>query len=324
MTDEQPRALSVIVGARLRAAREAAGRRQADIAAAANDFGLEWGRSSVAALEAGNRKLSTEELVMLRHILLHAGIFEPELIKDDDQIAFTNRFSMWGRDFKRGLLGEADRRRLRQELRARKAAIASPGEDPESVTLPEELPPDQQKKHLQATVDFLSPGVIAERVWPHVRTRDVGRAWSGSRTELERKIADAIDADPVTVAVLAHVLWGLRADIERDRRTALRGDFETPRALQSARGHVTRELIEEAKAEWQDKRLVFIQEATKLLAMYDDVDQMSRWIERQNRRVRQQIEEDRLAGEADKRASIENDAMYDMAAQAEAEEASDD
>lgn len=58
----------------LRRLREAAGRRQEDVAVAARQLGLDWGRSTVGMLEADHYELKAAELLLLPLVLLRAGI----------------------------------------------------------------------------------------------------------------------------------------------------------------------------------------------------------------------------------------------------------
>jgi transcriptional regulator with XRE-family HTH domain len=64
-----PVPLPQVVGFRIRQLREMFGKTQEDVAAAARRIGFDWGRSSVASLEAGQRQLSAEELLALPAII---------------------------------------------------------------------------------------------------------------------------------------------------------------------------------------------------------------------------------------------------------------
>jgi transcriptional regulator with XRE-family HTH domain len=65
--------LSQVVGFRLRELREMVGMTQDHVARAAQRLGFEWSRSSVAALEAGDRDLSAAEFLALPYILDEAA-----------------------------------------------------------------------------------------------------------------------------------------------------------------------------------------------------------------------------------------------------------
>ncbi|MFE4921280.1 hypothetical protein [Streptomyces sp. NPDC056661] len=72
-------------------------------------------------------------------------------------------------------------------------------------------------------------------------------------------------------------LWGRSAGEERDERTSTRGEYETRRALQSARGHVTRELIGELQEEI-DRRWPEVEEILSgLEAALADPIKISEW-----------------------------------------------
>jgi len=68
-----------MVGANMRRVREAAGRRQEDVAAAAREWGIRWTRSTVAEAEAGTKPLNAAELLLLSRILQAAGCDAPGL-----------------------------------------------------------------------------------------------------------------------------------------------------------------------------------------------------------------------------------------------------
>src|SRR5439155_26501278 len=61
--------LHQLVGDRVRALRQAAGRRQEDLAAAAREYGFDWVRGTVASIEAGQRRVTLEEFLALPTIL---------------------------------------------------------------------------------------------------------------------------------------------------------------------------------------------------------------------------------------------------------------
>jgi transcriptional regulator with XRE-family HTH domain len=66
--------VSAAIGSTIRHLREAAGRRQEDVASSARDLSLLWVHATVAALETGRRDLSIEEFLLLPRILQGAGI----------------------------------------------------------------------------------------------------------------------------------------------------------------------------------------------------------------------------------------------------------
>lgn len=122
--------LSQVVGSRLRHFRTFGGLRQEDIASTAKSYGLDWSRSSVAMLEAGSRRLSAEELLLLPYIVRDAvlersggtgqilvalgELLEPNIL---ETLALTPTFSL-SRPMVRSWLGEAYPRKIRMPARS--------------------------------------------------------------------------------------------------------------------------------------------------------------------------------------------------------------
>lgn len=75
--------LATLVGRNLRRIRDERGWRQEDVALRCNDAGLEWRRSTVAAVEAGSRVLVLDEVVLLALALL-VGV--PDLLAGDEHV----------------------------------------------------------------------------------------------------------------------------------------------------------------------------------------------------------------------------------------------
>jgi transcriptional regulator with XRE-family HTH domain len=74
-----PDVLHRLLGAHLRALREAASRRQEDVAIAARTHGFDWLQATVAMIERGHRRLSLEEFFALPSIGRAAGLGEVPL-----------------------------------------------------------------------------------------------------------------------------------------------------------------------------------------------------------------------------------------------------
>ncbi|MGW3738031.1 hypothetical protein [Streptomyces sp. NPDC005148] len=99
---------------------------------------------------------------------------------------------------------------------------------------------------------------------------------------MAERIARPDDGKPVDiqlVVVFALGLWGRSPGEERDARTAERGEYDTKRALQSARGHVTRELISELQVEvdrrWPELEKIF----GELERVIDDEVKLQEWVD---------------------------------------------
>ncbi|MGC0317322.1 helix-turn-helix domain-containing protein [Kitasatospora acidiphila] len=282
------RPIAEVVGDRIRKAREAAGLRQADLADAAATLGFSWGRSSVAALEAGNRKLSIEELVGLNTILEVAGLRIDPLIADDDKILMSETFVIWGRDFRRQLLRESEQYLIFDSARNSESRLADAWgfTGPELHPLGESLDPEFRLLTAQVHVDMKAMIYIGALTWPNLGRSGAVSAVIGRHSEAEKKIADKLGLPtPILVRLMARALWGCPLEEERDRRAKARGDYAGRRALQSARGYVTRELTAELKEEWGAKS----REANKLIrsiaSTYGDAEGIERWFIEMDRRV---------------------------------------
>lgn len=223
--------LSELIGRRFLHFRTAAGLTQDHVSTAARRAGLGWGRSTIAQLEAGTKQVSAEELLLMPFVWL---------------IAFDQEMTL------PGLLGpwDGDRRGERVDL------------TPDAA-----LTPAAAVRVLTGSVaaDVLTSGAVEipatrsgrvgpalerlegyRRLWPAMpRTRlvSVEEAAAG---EAEQKAARRLGVAAADVSVLAHRLWGRGLTAERDRRVeGARGESASPRSVQAARGHITRQLLAE-------------------------------------------------------------------------------
>lgn len=288
MNDDKPRTLSQLIGERVRKAREAAGRRQQDIARAANILGFDWTRSSVASLEAGTRKLSPEELARLPIVLLGASIPPTDLVLEDDEIALPVG-TIRGQailhpplradpallaDFEelRSAITESRRdtpiTQLRYRLESRLWLInrrgeASRGEDDRAI--------------LAEIVAQAAPLIVASVAWDdRIDQSKVGRVLATTRTELERKSATRLGTRPEIVACMAQVRWSRSIDQERDQRAKDEAPEASGRALQSLKGHITRTLIAELGEEWAARGGQVEELFARLRSHGDDVEAQAR------------------------------------------------
>lgn len=254
--ERAPEPIAQILGRRLREAREEAGLRQEDIAQAATRFGFKWGRSSVAALEAGARKLSAEELLMLPRIAQEVGLPGDQLIQDTDAVLINDDLALWGRSLRRMLLTRSESQSLHKanKQHRKKFEDAIFARTP-ATTLPivgEFLNPDERLRNARFYVDRYASMLLGVYLWPQLDEHQARKAVARSvhPAEADRKVAAKIDADPHTVSLMAEALWGRSLTEERDARADERSDHEDPRALQGARGYVTRELTQELNLAW--------------------------------------------------------------------------
>lgn len=249
-TNEKPQPLSVVVGESLRRFREARGLRQEDIAEEARKYGFSWGRSSVASLESGNRDLSVNELLLLPSIIKKLGGWEEPLVPSDARLLINESLWMPASQIPSHVFALFAPSATPQKLEAG----VEPVED-EDLLLgsTEEEDHDSVERRIATARRVVVYEYMFRRLWPQRSDMEFVRFLVG--LEISRKVADRIvtpdgqRADSSLVHVFGLGLWGRTVGAERDARADARGSYETKRALQSARGHVTRELIEELQAE---------------------------------------------------------------------------
>ena len=225
-----PPNLETALGSRLRALRDAHGVTADTVAAHARRLGLSWQRSTVGTIEAGRRRLSGDELLLLP-LLLSMALPVTISLRDllDVDIALTPELVMTPTGFQQ-LLDEKTSLyggyRLTSGSGARRE-IAEKGSGADDWRRIEQLWPDVNRG---ARLDL-------------ARMRAVQRAAGG---EAEQKASRTLQCRPLEVSAVAHRLWGHGLTEERDlRMRAADSHDETPAALRVRRGHVTRILLQE-------------------------------------------------------------------------------
>ncbi|MFI2431951.1 helix-turn-helix domain-containing protein [Streptomyces sp. NPDC018693] len=276
--DDKERPLAVIIGERLKLFRQERGLRQADVAAAAAEWGLPWARSSVAALEGGSRNLSIEEALMLPLVMGELGGWDKPLVPDDADIALTSKSGIQGMYIPvlaNGLTSETASLTEKSPLSESSYGIRGATQ--------EDASPDQDLYSYQRHAEETAWKLFCSRVYPELNFRDVAHGMNlGKDLELVAKVAKRLtlpnDGPPSwgIVNVLSRALWGQSLEAERDERAAQREGLQG-RALQSAKGHITRDLTAELEAEalrvWPELDGVFGQLAT----IWNDPEQLREW-----------------------------------------------
>ena len=93
----------------------------------------------------------------------------------------------------------------------------------------------------------------------------LGREYLDAQGDAERKAARRLGTTPFDVAKFARHLWGRSLTEKRDALVAERvGGAATPRTLQAHRGHVTRELLDELRGEFNRAQGNIDEHATNL------------------------------------------------------------
>ncbi len=233
--------LAAAVGARVRALREAHQLRQEDVAQAARSLGFRWTRTAVANLEAGHRRLSAAELLVLPDMLNFARLDRvrersrpvvelADLIPEDEWIALTNESRILGRALRMVVRGELSRVRTTDldipALREMRAGTAEALAGLHRVLGQREA--------------------IWQAVWPEAGDPEMLEAAREAAGESEQKAARRLGVPAFAVALEARRRWHRSLSAERDRRVTAQGRNMTERrTLQALRGHISRSLLSE-------------------------------------------------------------------------------
>ncbi|MEU5394553.1 helix-turn-helix domain-containing protein [Streptomyces tibetensis] len=273
--DGKARPLSAIVGERLRDFREAKSLRQADIAAAAAQAGLSWSRSSIAALEAGSRNLSVEELLVLPHVLLNAGGWDEPLIPPTAYIEMNG-----GRRIKASIIPQLAAA-LTNVARWTPDSVA-PEEEEINFLGQESRALDHGLEDARMHARYGALRTFFAQAYPQFSYEQTAqdRNFDGDLTsKIAARIAPSMDHGVRfnLARFLPVALWGRPAHEERDLRTARRGEYESKRSLQAARGHATREMIEELNQEIENRQELITSIFSQLERIWDDKDELTDW-----------------------------------------------
>ncbi len=235
--DQQPAPnLSAVIGQRMRALREAAGDRQADVAKRARLHGLDWTQPTVAAIEMGRRAVAIEELLVLP-ILFGGPNYDDftgrELVDfmppDGSYVALGKGAAVSARFLRSVARGETERVRVDDFP----AVFKNMKFDFEPIV--------RMEKFILAGWPELAEMKAEEA--EYARPRDF-------RDDTVVNAARRLDVDPLDVSVGARLLWHRPFAEERDRRAIEAADHDAPpRTIQALRGHVTRELLAELEPE---------------------------------------------------------------------------
>jgi transcriptional regulator with XRE-family HTH domain len=212
------------IGQQLQRVREEKGRTAEDVAQSARWLGLSWHRPTVRQIEQGQRSISAAELILLPVIY---SVPLSELLPQGT-VWLTSELGVYGREVRKVLGGDYS---------PSTRALHAPG-----------------GWHLKGTSDQ-DPVERAVRV-----ARAVGEIWrrtswpphavaqhaQDNPDEAETKAAKRLGTTPHYVAYAARETWGRGLAEEREVRLRERGELpEGKRAVQSARGHITRTLVAE-------------------------------------------------------------------------------
>jgi hypothetical protein len=196
------------------------------------DAGIFWARSTLAAIEAGERAVTLQELAKLsvfRHKALETWFAgEPDELIDLDGthaprkglVSLVNgaRFDEMG--------SSAERLRRSEGL---------DGRDWSPIV-------DAQIRGIEEAFDTAHKAM--QRWWPRGPKDSVADVILAARGDAEMKAARRLGISSIEVSALAHRLWGRGLSEEREARLAPTTDSAS-RATQAQRGWVTRTLLAE-------------------------------------------------------------------------------
>lgn len=220
------------IGKRLKVLREAANRRQEDVAAAAQSCGIGWKRSTVAMFESGRYELKADELLLLPRILHLAGVADLSLrallMGEDDELTVTETCR----------IGSAELGKLFGRQPASKVGWSS--------SLPDDEDADTSAGVGSTSAGLLKLAASGQAMPPSLRTHAV---WRGLNGEAEAKAARKFEVDISEVVNTSIDLWTRSLSDERDQRVdqAIEdgGLDVSPRTIQAFRAHTTRALLKE-------------------------------------------------------------------------------
>jgi transcriptional regulator with XRE-family HTH domain len=214
--DRKAVTIDAIVGSNVRRLRIARGWSQDEVARRAREEGLQWSRSSVAAVEATNKTIDVSELVLLS-LALDARI--DELLAGDERVQ----------------LGDDTTRRLWEVRRILASDGARKGIEPPKGEI--EI---MTRKEMEARMPNLR-GFMED-----ARQDLSARAASAASGEAEQKAARKFGIGAQQLSIFAFDLWGRSLTEERDARVnEADAQSGSAKSLQALRGHVTRHLLAE-------------------------------------------------------------------------------
>jgi transcriptional regulator with XRE-family HTH domain len=232
--DGKTQTVGQLIGRNLRAMREAEGESQDKLAERVRAAGLNWSRSTIAALEAGTKTLDVGEFALLSVALLQP----PERLLAGP-----------------GWIEAAPGARMTAEALRR---VHNGSEAFGEITMADLDTPEIREARetwAKATTPALAEGLeetqrrfaTYQRIVPRFTHGQLRAAQFAARNDAEMKAARKLHLDDaVEVAFAALRLWGRSLTEERDARvSAMAPPDASPRTLQALRGHITRQLLEE-------------------------------------------------------------------------------
>ncbi|WP_300611040.1 helix-turn-helix transcriptional regulator [Trebonia sp.] len=231
----QPVEIHELIGLGIRAARERKGWRQEDAAAQFRFFGLTtWRRSTVADVEAGRRRPSIGDLLL---VALALDVTLADLVPENvpERIDLGDGASMGAAEVRALLSGDHE-------------ALGNlepddvhwvPGNDAVAAIY-ERV--DAGVKRLRTLVQPLvdaSPRPLGAKAWRNALLKP---------TEAETRAAERLGVDPAQLKMASQALWDQSFEEERDARAGSDTPGQSAATVQARRGHAARAMLTELKA----------------------------------------------------------------------------
>lgn len=229
-TEEEAESLSAVVGERVADVRRAYGWSQERLAYELQvASGMDATRSTVAAIEAGNRRIDLGLLLALSMTLV---IPPPEWFSGEGRIEV--------------LPGTTMSRRVLRELLG-----PWPDDEPPSTEW-STLGPGWVHKHALSVNDALLH--VRASLGEAVEVEDPTQVTIDANSELEQRAARKFGLDPLEASILAHVRYGHGLTTEREDRVERRAQGDTnPEKLRRLRSSVARGLLEDLQAFMEER-----------------------------------------------------------------------
>lgn len=228
----QPVEIHELIGAGIRAAREQKGWRQEDAAAQFRFYGLTtWRRSTVADVEAGRRRPSIGNLLL---VALALDVTLADLIPEDvsERIDLGDGASMGAAEVRALLSGDHE---ALDNLDSDDVHWV-PGNDVVAAIYERVEPEIKRLRTLVRPLEDASTRPLNAGDW---------RSAIRKPTEAETRASARLGVEPAQLKMAARVLWGRDFEEERDARAQTGTPGQSAAAVQARRGHAARAMLAE-------------------------------------------------------------------------------
>lgn len=230
--------LRFVLGTCFRKIRESRGLLQEDLAVAGRQLGLDWTRSTIAAIELGRRKLDLEEFILLPLLFLdETSVALADFVPRQGYVSigtdpFTGQSRVIScRAVRSALSGEgADQVHKKMSLTKNAGAVVGSFD---AIRRLAHQPRDFERLCARIAPDW------------HPSNDVEGEIRKKAKGDAELKAAGSLGVPALAVSIAALRTWGRSLSEEREIRLGKPVRGESARSRQARRGNVTRELLAE-------------------------------------------------------------------------------